>query len=60
VRALEVIGLPGREIKVQTGKGKNPTKMDLLALKGPEVIKVVEGRNVVLDAVLSPSDPSVA
>jgi hypothetical protein len=55
VKALAVIGLPGREIKVHTGKGKNPTKADLLALNGPEVSKVVAGRGVVLDAVLSPS-----
>jgi hypothetical protein len=60
VRALEVIRLPGREIKVQTGKGKSPTKADLPSLNGPEVRKVVEGRGVVLDAVVSPSNPSVA
>jgi hypothetical protein len=57
VKALDVIGLPWREIKVQTGKGKNPTKADRPAPNGPEVSKVVEGRGVVLDAVLSPSDP---
>jgi hypothetical protein len=60
VRALEVIGLPGREIKVHTGKGKNPTKADLPALIEPEVNKVVEGHGVVLDAVLPPSDPNAA
>jgi hypothetical protein len=60
VKALDVIGLPGREIKVHTRKGKNPTKADLPALNGPEVSKVVEGRGVVLDAVLSPSDPDLA
>jgi hypothetical protein len=33
-KALAVIGLPGREIKVQIGKGKNPTKADVPALSG--------------------------
>jgi hypothetical protein len=56
VKALDVIGLPEREVKVHTSKGKNPTKADLQALNGPEVSKVVESRGVVLDAVLSPSD----
>jgi hypothetical protein len=60
VKALDVIGLPGKEVKVQTGKGKNPTKADLLALSGLEVKKMVEGRSVVLDAVLSPFDHGVA
>jgi hypothetical protein len=60
VKALDVIGLPGREIKVQTGKGNNPIKADVPALNGPEVSKVVEGRGAVLDAVLSPSDPGAA
>jgi hypothetical protein len=60
MRALEVIGLPGREIKVQNGKGKNPTKADLPALIGPEVSKVAQGHGVVLDAVLPPSDPNAA
>jgi hypothetical protein len=59
-RALAVIGLPWREIKVQTGKGKNPTKADLPALSGPELSKVVEGRGAVLNAVLSPSDLGAA
>jgi hypothetical protein len=48
--------LPGREIKVLTGKGKNPTKADIPAVNVPEASKVMEGRGVVLDAVLSPSD----
>jgi hypothetical protein len=52
--------LPGREIKVQTSKGNNPTKADLPILNGPEVSKVVEGRGIVLDAVLSPSDHGAA
>jgi hypothetical protein len=60
VRALELIGLPGREVKVQSGKGKNPNKADLPSLNGLEVIKVVEGRGDVLDAVLSPSDHGAA
>jgi hypothetical protein len=60
MRASKVIGLPGREIKVQPSKGKNSTKADLPALNGREVRKVVEGRGVVLDAVLSPSDPCVS
>jgi hypothetical protein len=60
VKALDVIGLPGREIKVQTGKGMNPTKADLPTMNRPEVRKVVEGRSVVLDAVLSPSDPGAS
>jgi hypothetical protein len=52
--------LPGWEIKVQSCKGKNPTKADLPAMKGPEVRKVIKGRGVVLDAVLSPSDHGAA
>jgi hypothetical protein len=60
VRALERIGFPGREVKVQIGKGKNPTKADLPSLNGYEVRKVVEGRGAELDAVLSPSDPCAA
>jgi hypothetical protein len=60
MKALDVIGLPGREIKVQTSKGKSPTKANLPVLNGPKVNKVVEGRGVVLDAVVSPSDLGVA
>jgi hypothetical protein len=60
VKTLNVNGLPGREIKVQNRKGKNPTKADLPALHGHEVSKVVEGRGVMLDAGLSPSHLSAA
>jgi hypothetical protein len=60
VKALDVIRLLVREIKVQIRKGKNPTTTDLPTLNGPKVSKVVEGRGVVLDAVLSPSDHGVA
>jgi hypothetical protein len=60
VRALELIGLPGWEIKVQSCKDKNPTKADLPSLNEFEVRKVVEGRGAFLDAVLSPSDPCAA
>ena len=45
---------------MQTGKGKNPTKTGLPPLNGLEVNKVVKGRGVVMDAVMSPCDPSVA
>jgi hypothetical protein len=60
VRVLELIGLPGREIKVHSGKGKNPSKADLPSLNGPGVRKVVERRGALLDAVSSPSDPCAA
>jgi hypothetical protein len=60
VKVLDVSGLPGKDIKVQTGKGKNPTKSDRPVLSGPEVSKVVEARGVVQDAVLSPSDHGAA
>jgi hypothetical protein len=61
VRALyELIGLLGREVKVQSGKGMNPTKTDLPSLNGLEVRKVVEGRGALMDAVLSPSEPCIA
>jgi hypothetical protein len=60
VRALELIGLPGREVKVQSDKGKNPTKVYLASLNGHEVRKVVGGRSAWLDAVLSPSVPCAA
>jgi hypothetical protein len=60
VRQLELIKLPEREVKVQSGKAKNPTKADLPSLNGPEVKKVVEERGALLDAVLSPSDPCAA
>eukprot|EP00873_Tetraselmis_striata_P046130 jgi/Tetstr1/466394/TSEL_010923.t1 len=48
--AMELIGLPGREVKVQSGKGKAITKADLPALSEHEVEKMLEGRQVVLDA----------
>jgi hypothetical protein len=57
---LELIGLPRREIKVHSGKGKNPSKPNLPSLNGLGVINVVEGRGALLDAVLSPSDPCAA
>jgi hypothetical protein len=59
LKALDVIELPVRDINVQFGKGKNPTKADLIALNGPKDNKLMEGRGVVLDAVLSPSDHGV-
>jgi hypothetical protein len=49
-----------QEIKVQTGKCKNPTKVDLPIMTGLEVIKVVDSYGVVLEAVPSPSDLGVA
>eukprot|EP00873_Tetraselmis_striata_P010756 jgi/Tetstr1/431020/TSEL_002038.t1 len=55
--AMQLIGLPGREVKVKTGKGKAITKADLPALSGPEVKKMVDGHEVVLDAIISRSDP---
>eukprot|EP00873_Tetraselmis_striata_P001057 jgi/Tetstr1/421321/TSEL_012292.t1 len=55
--AMQLIGLPGREMKVKTGKGKAITKADLHALSGPEVKKMVDGHEVVLDAIISRSDP---
>jgi hypothetical protein len=45
---------------VQTEKGKNPTKAHLPTINGPKVSKVVEGRGVVMDAVMSPSDHASA
>jgi hypothetical protein len=59
VKALDVIELPVREINVLFGKGKDPTKADLIALNGQKVHKLMEGLGVVLDAVLSPSDHGV-
>eukprot|EP00873_Tetraselmis_striata_P037589 jgi/Tetstr1/457853/TSEL_004255.t1 len=43
------------EVKVQSGKGKAITKADLPALSGPEVKKMLEGRQVVLDAMIHAS-----
>eukprot|EP00873_Tetraselmis_striata_P036762 jgi/Tetstr1/457026/TSEL_043690.t1 len=40
--AMELIGLPGKEVKVHSGKGKAITKADLPALSGPEVKKMLE------------------
>jgi hypothetical protein len=60
MRALELIGLPGREVKVQSGKGKNPTKANLPSLNGHEVRQVVQWRGALQDAVLSHSDPCAA
>jgi hypothetical protein len=60
VRVLELIGLPGREIKVHSGKAMSPSKADLPSLNGPEIREVVEGRGALLDAVFSPSDPCAA
>eukprot|EP00873_Tetraselmis_striata_P036758 jgi/Tetstr1/457022/TSEL_043686.t1 len=54
---MQLIGLPGREVKVKTGKGKAITKADLPALSGPEMKKMVDGHEVVLDAIISRSDP---
>jgi hypothetical protein len=59
MRALEVIGLPVREIKVQSGKCKNHTKVDLPIMNGLEVIKVVDGCGAMMEAVPSPSDLGV-
>eukprot|EP00873_Tetraselmis_striata_P041244 jgi/Tetstr1/461508/TSEL_006614.t1 len=50
--ATELIGLHGKEVKVQSGRGKAITKADLLALSGPEVKKMLEVRKLVLDAVI--------
>eukprot|EP00873_Tetraselmis_striata_P043134 jgi/Tetstr1/463398/TSEL_008320.t1 len=54
--AMELIGLPSREVKVQTRKCKTITEADLPALSGPEVQKMLEGRRqLVLDAVIPAS-----
>eukprot|EP00873_Tetraselmis_striata_P015617 jgi/Tetstr1/435881/TSEL_024769.t1 len=55
MNAMELIGLPGREVKVLSRKGKAINKADLPALSGPEVKKMLEGRQVVLDAVIPAS-----
>eukprot|EP00873_Tetraselmis_striata_P000861 jgi/Tetstr1/421125/TSEL_012168.t1 len=53
---MELIGLPSREEKVQSRKGKAITKADLPALSGPEVQKMLEGRRqLMLDAVIPAS-----
>eukprot|EP00873_Tetraselmis_striata_P020243 jgi/Tetstr1/440507/TSEL_028830.t1 len=49
---MELVGLPGREVKVQSGKGKAISKADLPALSGPGVKKMLEGRQVVLNAMI--------
>eukprot|EP00873_Tetraselmis_striata_P010474 jgi/Tetstr1/430738/TSEL_000179.t1 len=54
--AMELIGLPSREVKVQSRKSKAITKADLPALSGHEVQKVLEGRRqLVLDAAIHAS-----
>eukprot|EP00873_Tetraselmis_striata_P034607 jgi/Tetstr1/454871/TSEL_041735.t1 len=42
--AMELIGLPSIEVKVQSRKGRAITKADILALSGHEVQKMLEGR----------------
>eukprot|EP00873_Tetraselmis_striata_P038417 jgi/Tetstr1/458681/TSEL_045071.t1 len=52
-----LIGLPGREVKTQSGKGKAIIKADPSALSGPEVKRMIEGHEVAMDAVISSSYP---
>eukprot|EP00873_Tetraselmis_striata_P020570 jgi/Tetstr1/440834/TSEL_000250.t1 len=54
--AMQLIGLPSTEVKVQSRKGKAITKADLPTLSGPEVQKLLEGRRqLMLDVVISAS-----
>lgn len=55
--AIALMGLPGTELRAHSGKGKAITKADLPALSGPEVKRMVEGHEVVMDAVIPSSDP---
>eukprot|EP00873_Tetraselmis_striata_P016320 jgi/Tetstr1/436584/TSEL_025381.t1 len=55
--AMARIGLSRREVKAQSGKGKAITMADLPALSGPKVKRMIEGYDVMMDAVISSSDP---
>eukprot|EP00873_Tetraselmis_striata_P042375 jgi/Tetstr1/462639/TSEL_007623.t1 len=58
--AMELIGLPSREVKVQSWKTKAITKADLPALSGREVQKMMEGRRqLVLDAAIPASHAGI-
>eukprot|EP00873_Tetraselmis_striata_P038122 jgi/Tetstr1/458386/TSEL_044824.t1 len=52
--AMELIGLPGTEVRVQSGKGRAITNAHaaLPALSGLEVKKMLEARHLVIDAVI--------
>eukprot|EP00873_Tetraselmis_striata_P028864 jgi/Tetstr1/449128/TSEL_036338.t1 len=52
---MELIGLPSKEVKVQSGKGKAITKADLPALSGANLKKIQEGRKLVLDTIIHAS-----